>query len=290
MEWYILAIVAALAASISMICKKKALVKEHAMEFLTVHKLFEVLIVLFLIPFIDFNVSWSLVGLIYIVTLVGSVALLLVAKAYRHMDFSIVVPMYNLSPAFLVVLAFFILGEKLNLSQLLGIALLIVGAYAVELEPKSMDLKKPFVEMLKSKYLHFLFLALILISLSSIGEKYVLGRNVTPFTLLFLGYLFTFVNTFVLLSIFHDGFRGIKHGIKTAGWWIFSVAFFATIANLAYLYAISIAYVSLVVPVVRLSSLFATISSGKLFHEENVFYRVISCIVMLFGAYMVIAG
>lgn len=290
MEWYVFAIVAALAASISMICKKKALVKEHAMEFLTIHKLFELLIVLFLIPFMDFNISWGMVGLIYLISIVGSVALLLVAKAYRHMDFSIVVPMYNLSPAFLVIMAFFILGEKLNLSQLLGVGLLIVGAYAVELDPKSMNLKKPFIEMWKSKYLHFLFLALILLSLAVVGEKYVLGKNVTPFTLLFLGYLFTFVNIFVLLSIFHDGWRGITHGIKTAGAWIFSVAFFATIANLAYLYAISVAYVSLVVPVVRLSSLFATIASGKLFHEENVFYRVISCIIMLFGAYMVIAG
>ncbi len=84
------------------------------MEFSTVLAIFNFLIALVLLPYINFELPIKTLGLMYLASIFGSIAFLFVAKAVRHMDVSIVSPLMTFSPAIVVVLAFFILGEKVT--------------------------------------------------------------------------------------------------------------------------------------------------------------------------------
>ena len=287
MQWYFFAILTALLAAAAAIVEKKTLLKEHAMEFSTVLAVFNFFIVLVLLPYINFNFPLKMLAFIYIASVLATIAFLFVAKAVRHMDVSIVSPLMTFSPAIVVVLAFFILGEKVTLLQLFGITLLIIGSYVLESE--SHGTKKIFTKTLKSNYFYYIFLALILYGFCSIFDKFIL-RTVSPLTYIPIVQFFIAINFIILICIFHNGFEGIKHGVKSAGKWIFLVAILVTSYRLFYAQAVSMTYISLVIPIKRMSAFFVTAVGGKVFHEKNLVQRTLACVVMLAGAFLVILG
>ncbi len=287
MEWYLFATLAALLTAAFTIIEKKTLLKEHAMEFSAVLAIFNFLIALVLLPYINFNLPIKTLGLMYLASIFGSIAFLFVAKAVRHMDVSIVSPLMTFSPAIVVVLAFFILGEKVTSLQLFGIILLIIGSYVLEAE--NHGTKKIFTKTFKSNYFYYIFLALILYGFCSIFDKFIL-RTVSPLTYIPIIQFFIAINFIILICIFHNGFEGIKHGVKSAGKWIFLVAILVTSYRLAYTQAVSMTYVSLVIPIKRMSAFFATAVGGRVFHEKNLTQRILACVIMLIGAFLVILG
>ena len=287
MEWYFFATLAAILTAAFTIIEKKTLLKEHAMEFSAVLAIFNFLIAIDLMPYINFNLPIKTLGLMYLASVFGSIAFLFVAKAVRHMDVSIVSPLMTFSPAIVVVLAFFILGEKVTSLQLFGITLLIIGSYVLEAE--NHGTKKIFTKTFKSNYFYYIFLALILYSFCSIFDKFIL-RTVSPLTYIPIVQFFIAINFIILICIFHNGFDGIKHGIKNAGKWIFLVAILVTSYRLAYAQAVSMTYVSLVIPIKRMSAFFATVVGGRVFHEKNLVQRTLACVIMLTGAFLVILG
>ena len=287
MQWYIFAILAAVLTAASTIVEKKTLLKEHAMEFSTVLAVFNFFIALVLLPYINLNFSLNMLALIYIASVLATIAFLFVAKAVRHMDISVVSPLLNFSPAVVAVLAFFILGERITYLQLFGILLLIMGSFVLEAE--NHNTKKIFTKKFKSNYFYYTFLALMLYGFCSILDKFIL-RTVSPLTYIPVIHFFIAINFIILICIFHNGFEGIKHGIKSAGKWVFLVAILVTGYRLSQAQAVSMTYVSLVIPIKRMSAFFATLVGGKIFHEKNLAKRVLACVIMLVGAFLVILG
>ena len=90
------------------------------------------------------------------------------------------------------------------------------------------------------------------------------------------------------MTLFHDGIKGIKFGIKTAGPWILVVALLTVGYRLAQMHAVKIAYVGLVLPVKRMSALFTTLIGGGIYHEHNLIRKAVSCIVMIVGVLMLV--
>jgi len=222
---------------------------------------------------------------VYFLTLLGTVGLLLLAKSYRHLDLSTVAPLTNLAPALVLILAFFILDERLKGVQLAGIGLLICGTYVLETRHIK-NFKKTLEEIFSNKYILLVFIALFFLAFISIGEKQII-HGIHPFALLFYIYVFTFINATILLMIKYDGLKGIKHGINKSGKLIFVDAVFATTTNLLYLNAISLAFVSLVVTIKQLSTLFAVLLGGSFFHEKHLKRKTFACLIMLFGVFLI---
>jgi len=286
MLWVVFALLSALFLSFADIFKKKVLFKEHAMEFSTVLSIFSFIIVLFLLPFVNFDISRNILGLIYVVSVISTAGLLLMNKAIRHLEISEVEPLLNFSPAFLFILAYIYLGERLGASQILGIILLIVGAYVLESDHKLKTFLSPFKKLLASKYLFYVFLVIIMYSFSAIFDKIIL-TNIDKFSYIFFVFGFRALNFIVLMIIFYDGIKGIKHGVNKAGFPIAIISFLLFFSLMSYYSAISIAFVSLVIPIKRLSTLFSTAVGGELFHDHGLKYKIVACLIMILGAVLV---
>ncbi len=290
MEWYIFAFACAFIASLAAITEKRTLIKEHAMEFSTVLAIFNCLLSIPLLVFADFSIFYSsidLLVLIYCASLLGSVAFLLIAKSMRHMDISIVSPLLNFNPAVVAVLAFVLLGEKLTLIQIMGIVILMAGAYLLESNNGKNNFAKTIKEFTTSKYIHYIIISVFLYGLSSIIDKYSLGF-ITPVTYLATLQFFIAINFIIMIHLFHNGIYGIKNGIMKAGKWIFIVAVFTVSYRLLQLQAVSMVYVSLVIPIKKLGTLFSTIIGGEIFHEKDILKKAIACLVMLLGVYLIV--
>ena len=148
--WYIIALVSAILFTIANIFKKKTLKHEHSEEFVVLYKVFQAAIILFILSqFINFNLPlWAFIA-IYLISLVISLADFYIIKGFRHEDISVVSPLTNLTPLFLLVMAFLFLKERIGFMHLIGILLLILGAYVLEAHKHIFDFKKQLKKSIK---------------------------------------------------------------------------------------------------------------------------------------------
>lgn len=284
--WIIFILISSVLGSIGLLFKKRALRDEHTSEYLTAFKILETLLVLIFAPFIVFKIPLTIVAFIFLISLTTAVALTYISRSYRHIDLSIVAPLSNLTPLFILVLAFFMLGEHISSKQLLGVGLLLFGTYYLEAEHHSGHWFSPFISLFRTKNIGFLFFGFFLSAVIAVGEKFIVDI-VSPFTLIFYHYCF---QTFCFLAItlfFYGGIKDIIHAYKKSGKWILGNAFFANLSNLSYFIAVSMTFVSLATPIKKLSTLFAVIFSGKFFKEQRIFHKSLACCIMLAGVFVI---
>src|SRR3989338_9481809 len=112
MQWYILIIISAILISFSEIIKKKILRYEHSTEFSTTYSLVITLLMVPFISYLDLNLPRFIIALLFVKSILLLVSSLLFMKAMRHNELSQIIPLKNLSPIFLMILAFFLLNSK----------------------------------------------------------------------------------------------------------------------------------------------------------------------------------
>lgn len=287
--WLIYSLIAAIFTAATSITEKKTLLKEHAMEFSTV---LSIIILIISIP-LFFIIDYSKLQLIPIILLffsaiLGATGFLLVAKSVRHMEISNSAPLFALGPGIITLLAFIFLKETISRNQTIGIMLLITGAYILEIR-ENKSILEPIKTLKKSRYHQYIILALILYSITSLFDRAILSRyDMNPIAFIAFAHIFLAFNFIIMLHIFHDGIKGIKHGTKNAGWWILLIAIFVISYRITQAYAIKIANVGLVTAIKRTSTLLTVIIGGEIFREKGLFKKTIASSIMILGAILIV--
>jgi len=199
----------------------------------------------------------------------------------------LVSPLANIRPAFVAILAYFFLSEKLGIGQLIGIGILFISAYMLESDHHIYNIWDPIKNLFKSKYGPHYLLAIFLFSVTSILDKYVISTYLDIYTYFFLIWIFIAINFNIIHTILY-GHKEVINCFKKWTYFPLLIAFFSVAANLLALKALSLTYVSLVVPILMLSTLIAVILGGSFFHERYVLFRAVVTVLMLVGALMVI--
>jgi len=286
--WYLIALVSAIFVTIANIFKKKTLKHEHSEEFVVLYKIFQVvLILLILSQFIDFNLPLWLFIVIYLISLIISIADFYIIKGFRHEDISVVSPLTNLTPLFLLLIAFIFLRERIGFTHLFGVLLLVIGAYVLEAHKHIFDFKKHLKNIIKSRYMIYVIIASFLYGISRTGEKYLIGLT-TPFTILIFLEIFIAINFLLVYFLKFNHNINLKEGFRKYGNFIALSAFFTVLADITYFYALSLTLVSLVLPIKRISTLFDTIIGGELFKEKHLLHKGLACLIMLLGIYLIV--
>jgi len=286
MMWFVLAIFAAIFETVAILVEKKTLIKEHALEFCCLISLFAFIISFSFVSKVDFDLNFNLYLLIFIASLFVTFGYWLVAKGIRHMDVSIASPLLIFSPALVAVLAFIFLGERLKGIQTAGIILLVFGGYFLNSDG-SMRFWKTFKKIYESKAVKHILIGIFIWSFARLFDKYLL-KFLSQYTYLFIIHFFIMVNFLVILFVFYDGFKGIKHGVKGSLHWLLIMAGFIVLARLSYLTALKMAYLSLVFVIFKSSNFLVTIIGGSIFHEKAILQRAIAAVIMILGVYLVI--
>ena len=294
--WVAFTLIAALLVSSASILEKKTLFHQHAMEFLTALSLCTMMITLPLFFFADkSSLNLTAIGLIYVASLIGSLAALYTAKALRHIAISLTSPFLAFVPLITLAMAAVFLGERVGWLQGTGVLVLVGGAYLLESHAHD-NLLEPFKHLFKLKHMRYMFLAIILYGICSVLDKKILGvqadggLGISTLTYLPLAQFFQAINFIVMMLLFHDGFKGVENGIKHSWKPVLFIGILLVGSRLAYMYALSLpgVLVSLLIPVKKLSVLFSTLIGGELFHEEHVLRRSLACLIMLIGAILIL--
>lgn len=284
--WIIFSLGSALIVSVSSLIEKKILNKEHTIQYSVTLTFLVGLLSLPFLFFIDYSsLSLKIVLIIFAVSVIASYAYFLVAKATKHMEISVISPLLSMAPAMTALIAFLFLGETLRAPQLSGLILIVLGSFILEKASKE---KFHFHIFKKNNYVYFVFLALVLYSITASLDRYVLlSPSISPLSYLVIVQIFIAFNFFVI-SLIQKRPAELLSGLRQAGGQTFIIALLTTCSRFLLLNAISLAYVGLVVALKHISSLFTTILGGKLFHEKNIGEKTMACLLIVVGVIVMI--
>ena len=292
MEWYTLALVSAILSAAAAVAEKKSLFKVSPLEFSTILSLLS----LFLsIPFIfAFNmqeVSLASSGILFVKSIFNALAFFCVMSALKKLDISNSLPLMNLTPGFVAILALLILREHLNLWQSTGLLLLMSGTYLLNINKNDRSFFAPFMAFFKSKGHKFILVALFSFTLTSVLDKVVVGTfKMPPEAFIFFQHLFSAL-LFSSCLLFIRRKRALSSaGLawRNSGKYILLVAFLTIGYRYSQILAVMTGKVALVLAVKRLSIFFACLAGGRIFREIDLKRRLTATFILIAGALMVV--
>lgn len=284
MPWFIFGLASTFLIGTHLVASKKVLVFENALKFLAVLATSQFLILLPIIPLVEIPPAEVFILIIF-QAIILTIGLLLQFSVLKKLPISTVAPLNNLMPLFLFSFAFFILGETLTNDKVLGILILVFGAYLVNFSPK--DIFGPLRRMFTSKIEQYLMIAIILLASVAMMDKLILNHRVSVLSLLFFSQLFLAVFTFVALWVIEKK-EGVKKAYTTKGGWVLFTAALKNLGNFAYFQAVSLTFVSLVLPLRQLASFVSAVIGGTLFKERHIIRKSLACLIMILGVILII--
>lgn len=298
MSWLGYALLSAVCIATVGVLEKKTMQQEKSMVYVALFSIIK--LVLFFIVFGSVT-SWVVSShqLLWLIVdgLIGGFAFLSMAEAMRRMAISKAVPLLALDPGLTALLALLFLGERLRGEQVLGLILLVLGTFILEVHrhptlegmaksPWWKNILIPFKSIWTQPGGIVVLTSMLLFSLSSTIDRYLLKQ--IPSTT-YVGYTLIVITilAFILILWRRPSTQFFKKGSRRVLIFIVLAAVFHLTSTLSQAKAVSIAAVGLVIAVKRLSVLLDVIFGGKLFHEQHLTQRVVASLIMLLGIYFV---
>ncbi len=290
MLWVWLALLSALLIAVASVINKKLLLHDHAMELGAAQSAISLILIILITPIliatsiINFNIGWQYYLILWLISLLLTTGNLFYLKSIRHSELSSALPLMNISPLFLLIIAFLFLGEKPTTTDIIGVMMLIIGAYVLHASTSKKGILEPLKALIKEKSsIHMLF-ALIIYSVTATMEKGVINQGINFITILILIRGLASIN-YIILEWYNHGLKELITDLKRDWKQLITAVITSLTSGLAYTAALAQpgAMVSLVIPLRRSSTLMGTLLAGKLFHEHNLLIKIIASIVMLAG-------
>lgn len=214
--------------------------------------------------------------------LLDVVAFISLFKAIEKTQISIVSPISSFTPLFTTLIAAFALRESPAFIKLVGILLIVAGAYLLNLSEARLGILAPFKKLIKTTGVQLAFLSTFIWAITPIFQKKAIFETSpqVPLFAAFVGMCFVFI--ILLPFTFHKALRYKKEVSKEIKWFLLygvGVAF----AQLAAYTAFSQANVGYVATIMRMSGLFSVILGGTILKEGNMKERLIAAGIMIFG-------
>jgi drug/metabolite transporter (DMT)-like permease len=281
MLWFILSLASAIFKSTEDLFNKKSL--EKIDEFLATwgfrgFALFFSLPLLFLIPIpsIDSQFWYALIisgGLNVLI-------FILYMKAIKSSPLSLTVPMLAFTPLFLLLTSPLILGEFPNTYGLIGILLIVSGAYLLNIKERDKGLLAPFKSLIRERgpvlMLAVAFFWSITVNIDKIGIK-----HSSPIFWVIAWNMFLFVGLSIIVLIKRR--REIRsqffQNIKT----LLPAGLFSILNQLSMWTAVTMTLVPYVISIKRTSTIFSSLYGFFVFKEPFLKTRLLGVIIMVLG-------
>jgi transporter family protein len=284
MGWFLFALAASVFLTLASLAQKEATHHERAIQVGVASTILQATLALFLIPYLRFEFPLWIWPLLLVSGVTIAFGFYYFIKAFKVLDSSVVSPLFNLGTVAVVILSLIFLKETLTPIQTLGVLLLILGTYILEL--KKGHIFSPFVELYKSKKIHLILVSTLLYSLHAVLSKFLLFY-IEPITYIFIEVVLMAVVLTLVAYIRHNGFKDIKRGFAVHRWMIVVIALFSLLAELATFFALNNGEASLVIPIVRTWTLFVVVLGGTFYKEGHLRNRIIATTIMLVGIFII---
>ena len=211
------------------------------------------------------------------------IALLLYMKAIKVSPLSLTLPFLSLTPVFLIGTSYIILGERPDKSGFIGIVLVVIGAYLLNVHTISRGLLEPFKAIAKEQGSVLMIIVAFTFSIGAcIGKIAVQHSNPIFFSVVYSFLLSLFL--FLVISFRNKQFFS---KVTSRPVLFLLIGILITIMIITHVKAINLVEVAYMVSVKRLSILFGVIYGVVFFKETNIKERLLGATVMVSGIIMI---
>ena len=204
---------------------------------------------------------------------------ILYLKAIKLTDLSIVIPLSTFTPLFLLLTSPLIIGEFPNVFGVIGIVLIVIGSYTLNIKEKKNGILAPFKALINNKGAQLMLLVAFIWSITSNFDKIGL-QNSSP---IFYGII---INIFITIGItpfvFIKSRKNIKQipkNLKT----LIPVGIFHGLMIIFHMIAISMTLVAYLISIKRTSAIISVLFGALIFKEKGLKERILGVIIMIRG-------
>lgn len=215
-------------------------------------------------------------------------ALILYMKALRISPLSLTLPFLSLTPVFLIVVSYLIIGEKVSLKGIGGIFFLAVGSYTMNLRELRKGIVGPFRAVIKEKGSVLMIVVAFLYSItSSLGKVAIMHSS--P---LFFGATYFIILTIIFAPVacWMDKYELKGFIAKKQYRGLFGPGFLYFIMVVSHMAALSLTKVAYMISLKRTSLLFGVIYGYFFFREKNIQERFAGALLMFIGFVMIVTA
>ncbi|AOW99463.1 hypothetical protein BJP34_08340 [Moorena producens PAL-8-15-08-1] len=211
------------------------------------------------------------------------VGMSLYIQALSRSDLSITVPFMTFTPLFLLVTSPIIVGEYPTPLDMVGILMIVVGSYSLNLKEKRNGYLAPFKGLLKQQSPKLMLTAAIIFSISSNVDK-VGVQNSSP--IFWAIAMHSFVSTgmgVIMLCKSRSKLNQIPKNLLS----LVPIGFFQAGVILCQMTALEMTFVSHVIAVKRMSALISVILGCLIFKEPGIQERATGAAIMVLGVVLI---
>ncbi len=210
----------------------------------------------------------------------------------KHLPLTIVGPINATRPVMVLVGAFIVFGERLNLYQWIGVALAVASFFML-----SRSGKKEGIDFKHDRWIYFIVLAAVLGAVSGLYDKYLMapadngGVGLDKMLVQSWYNIYQCVMMGIMLVVLWWPKR--KHTTPFRwDWCIILISVFLSAADFVYFYALSVpgAMISIVSMIRRGSVVVSFLFGAVLLHEKNLKSKVIDLVLVLLGMLFLYIG
>ncbi|MCK5476665.1 MAG: EamA family transporter [Candidatus Aenigmarchaeota archaeon] len=301
MLWLILSLLAAFFESIKVVLSKKSMNEETneyvvawSMRFFTLLFLFPLLLFIE-IPVIG-NRFWEA---LFISGLINTITSVLYMKALKLSDISLSHPMTTFSPFFILLTAPFILGEFPTIYGLIGVLLIVLGAYSMNISKFKEGFFTPFKALVTEKGPRYMLAVAFLWSIAGTYDKVGLLNSSPIFWAISIHLFLTTVLFPIMLiksknrstkkieSNIFDNFFIAKKQITSNIRVLALIGLSVALLHICQTIALSLTLVVYVSAIKKLSVLMSIIFGYLFFKEKNIKERLFGATIMVIGVVII---
>ncbi len=210
----------------------------------------------------------------------------------KHLPLTIVGPINATRPVMVLVGAFIVFGERLNLYQWIGVALAVASFFML-----SRSGKKEGIDFKHDRWIYFIVLAAVLGAVSGLYDKYLMapadngGVGLDKMLVQSWYNIYQCVMMGIMLVVLWWPKR--KHTTPFRwDWCIILISVFLSAADFVYFYALSVpcAMISIVSMIRRGSVVVSFLFGAVLLHEKNLKSKVVDLVLVLLGMLFLYIG
>jgi drug/metabolite transporter (DMT)-like permease len=214
------------------------------------------------------------------------VGLLLYMRALKISPMSLTVPFLALTPVFVLLTSFLVLGELPSYLGLTGILLIALGAYLLNVHASRRGLWQPLLAIASERGSILMIAVALIYSVSSTLGKLAIQHSEPVFFGVF--YFTILALVFLVILLFRLG--RTSNQIFSRPKLFLGIGFFNALMIMTHFLALDLTKVAYMIAVKRTNLLFGVLYGWMLFGEQNIGERLLGSGIMLLGVLLVAFG
>jgi drug/metabolite transporter (DMT)-like permease len=205
-------------------------------------------------------------------------------KAYKYGDLGLAYPIVRSAPIFVLIVAVFFLNEQISTIGFIGIILIVLGTYVLNIESRKSILKIRKNLVKNKKVVFFGLLAALCSAGYTVVSKVGVTLEIEPFI---IAYSMFFINILFFSPYILKNRKLIKKELKMNKFSLMAVGILMAFSWIVVLYTLQLTNVSYIASLRQLSLIFGVIFGGIFLKEKKMTIRLTGATLIIIGSILI---